>query len=289
MKKISLLIIALTFFGSLSAQVNFSRLNSEFDSLKRTTIYGHNQKAGKYYDIRGFKMYCETYGTGKPLLLIHGNGASIADFVKQIPFFSKNYKVIAVDSRAHGKSIDKSDSLSYGMMADDFAALLTAMHLDSVYVLGWSDGGINGLLLAIRHPEKVRKLAITGANLQPDSSAISPKEYLSTYQTYDMLRKKFLENKPKSPLDSTVFKYMKLLIEQPHIPLSDLHKISVPALVIGGDHDIILPAHTLMIFQNIPKSFLWILPDSGHATLVYYADEFNRKVNEFFSGHTSTH
>ncbi len=114
-------------------------------------------------------MYTEVYGAGKPLLLIHGNGGSMSAFRKNIPYFSKRYKVIAVDSRAQGKTIDNNDSLSFEMMADDFAALLDAMHIDSAYVIGWSDGGINALLLALRHPEKVIRLVSTGANMTPDS------------------------------------------------------------------------------------------------------------------------
>src|SRR4051812_35934789 len=86
--------------------------------------YGNNKSSGKFYDIRGFKMYAETYGSGQPLLIIHGNGGSIANFVYQIPFFEKKYKVIIADSRAQGKSKDDKDSLSYEMMADDLSALL---------------------------------------------------------------------------------------------------------------------------------------------------------------------
>ena len=127
--------------------------------------YGDNPAAGKYYSIRGIKMYCEIYGSGKPLLMIHGNGGSIKAFENNIPYFAKKYKVIAVDSRSQGKSEDNKDSLSFEMMADDFAVLLDTLHVDSAYVIGWSDGGINALLLAMRHPEKVIKLVSTGANL----------------------------------------------------------------------------------------------------------------------------
>jgi pimeloyl-ACP methyl ester carboxylesterase len=139
----------------------------------QTIDYGNNSSAGKYYNIRGIKMYCEIYGSGKPLLMIHGNGGSIKAFYKTIPYFAKKYKVIAVDSRSQGKSEDDKDSLSFEMMADDFAALLDALHIDSTYVIGWSDGGINALLLAIRHPGKVIKLAATGANITPDSTAFA--------------------------------------------------------------------------------------------------------------------
>src|SRR5947208_17034872 len=99
-------------------------------SQQTNAAYGDNSAAGKYYNIRGFKMYCEIYGEGKPLLMIHGNGGSIKAFSKNIPYFSKKYKVIVVDSRAHGKSTDPRDSLSFEMMADDFAALLDTLHVD---------------------------------------------------------------------------------------------------------------------------------------------------------------
>ena len=134
--------------------------------------FGDNPAAGKYYDIDGFKMYCEIYGTGKPVLLIHGNGGSINAFKHNIPFFSEKYQVIAADSRAQGKSKDSGSALTFEMMADDEAALLNTLHIDSAYVIGWSDGGIVALLLAMRHPEKVIKLAATGANIQPDASAL---------------------------------------------------------------------------------------------------------------------
>lgn len=239
--------------------------------------YGNNSKVGQYADIRGFKMYYETYGTGEPLLIIHGNGGSIKEFNFQIPYFEKKYKVILADSRAQGKSADGGDSLSYEMMADDLNALLDALHLDSCYVIGWSDGGINGLLLAMRHPDKVKKLAVTGANLWPDETAIDPFFYLGSEHAYDSiaLLPQTLKNKRE-------LKLMNLLAHQPHISTAQLQGIKCPTLVIGGDHDIILPRHTMLIAESIPKSYLWILPNSGHSTLIYNSDTFNKTVQEFF-------
>ena len=101
---------------------------SLFSQQQKKTLplvkYGSNAKAGKYIVTRGIKIYYETYGKGQPLLMIHGNGGSIAHFKYQIPYFEKYYKVIAADSRAQGKSVDKGDSLTYNMMADDLSALL---------------------------------------------------------------------------------------------------------------------------------------------------------------------
>jgi pimeloyl-ACP methyl ester carboxylesterase len=241
--------------------------------------YGNNPAAGKYFDVRGIKIYCEVYGTGKPLLMIHGNGGDISVFSKNIGYFSRHYKVIIPDSRAHGKSRDEGDSLSFEMMADDLAALLTSLHVDSSYVIGWSDGGINALLLAIRHPEKVLKLASTGANLWPDSTAILPSLWKNE-------RKEFLRGKatpPATPAEKNQRKIFLLDWYQPNIPLTALHRIQCPSLIISGDHDVIRLAHTLLIFQHIKKAYLWVLPDSGHATLIDHSDEFNKKVDAFFS------
>jgi pimeloyl-ACP methyl ester carboxylesterase len=262
----------------------FSQENMEqqFAGLTKNTTgipYGNNEKTGKFYSFRGFSMYAETYGSGQPLLIIHGNGGSIANFSHQIPYFSKKYKVIVADSRAQGRSADKSDSLSYEMMADDYAALLDAMKIDSAFVIGWSDGGINGLLLAMRHPEKVKKLAVTGANLWPDTSAIFSDVEELIMPAYTELKDK----QDKTPKQKEAWKLLRLLVEEPQIALNDLQKIAVPALVIGGDHDVIKPQHTLLIAENIPQSYLWILPGSGHSTPIMHKEEFNKKIDEFFS------
>lgn len=240
----------------LSAQIDVSKLEKEYVQLLEKSSYGNNSKAGTYYDVNGIKMYCETYGQGQPLLLIHGNGGSIVDFSKQIPFFSKHYKVIVADSRAQGKSIDKGDSLTYEMMADDYAELLHKMKIDSAFVIGWSDGGINGLLLSMRHPEKVRKLIVTGANLRADTTAIQTDVFKRVSDNYLKFKEQFAIKKDKTDLDYLVLKLKKLLNEQPNIPTKALQNIKAPVLVVGGDNDVIKPEHTLEIFRNIPKCLL---------------------------------
>lgn len=267
-------------FTSIHAQ-DITKIRQQVDKDISDTLhipYGNNKKAGKYYNIRGFKMYTEVYGQGQPLLIIHGNGGSIRDFLYQVPYFSKKYKVILADSRSQGKSEDRGDSLTYEMMADDYAALLDAMKIDSAYVIGWSDGGINTLLLAMRHPEKVKKLAVTGANLVPDTTAVPKEVWALVKPSYYMLKAK----KNKTYEDSIGFKLLRLLVDQPHISTEDLHKIKCPALVIGGDNDVIKPEHTLLIWKNLPNAYLWILPNSGHSTPHVYKDEFNKNVDRFF-------
>ncbi len=240
--------------------------------------YGNNPSAGKYYKVRGINFYTEQYGNGKPLLMIHGNGGAIKSMATIIPYFSERYKVIAVDSRAHGKSIDPGDSLSFEMMADDNAALLEQMHIDAAYIIGWSDGGIVALELAMKHPNKVIKLASTGANLWPDSTALLPSLWKEEMSHYDLYKSKiFTTAKEKND-----WKIFMLDWVQPNIPLSALQSILCPSLIISGDHDLINLEHTIKIYQGIPKAYLWILPNSGHATLIEHADEFSKKVDDFF-------
>lgn len=240
--------------------------------------YGNNPKAGKYCAVNGIKLYVEEYGAGKPLLLIHGNGGSIEAFSKTIPYFARKRRVIAVDSRAHGKSVDPGDSLSFEMMADDFAALLTTLKLDSVDVIGWSDGGINALLLAMRHPKKVRRLVSTGANLTPDSTALIP-------SGWKQMQKAYADNKNNvrtTAKENNDWKVFVLDVLQPNVPFNALQAIRCPALIVAGDRDVIVTQHTVSIQQHMSNAQLWILPNSGHATLIDYADEFNHKVEAFF-------
>lgn len=267
MKTLALLLSLLVFNASLVAQ-----------SVRDSTKLGTNAAAGHFVKIRGFNMYYEVYGKGEPLLIIHGNGGSMAHFAGQVPFFAKKYQVILADSRSQGQSVDDSDSLSFEMMADDLNALLDHLKLDSCYVIGWSDGGINALLLAMRHPKKVKKLASTGANLWPDTTAIFPWLHNMVKHAHDSIARL-----PKTPQQNNQRKLLRILAYEPHIKTADLKKIQCPALIIAGDHDVIKTGHTVLIAESIPKSYLWILPNSGHSTPIIYRDDFNRVIMDFFS------
>ncbi|MEO6993370.1 MAG: alpha/beta hydrolase [Lacunisphaera sp.] len=241
--------------------------------------YGDNAAAGKYYDIRGFKMYCETYGIGRPVLMIHGNGGSIAAFKDNIAYFAAKYRVIVADSRSQGRSRDGGAALTFEMMADDYAALLDALHIKSADVIGWSDGGITALLLAMRHPEKVSRLAASGANLRPDASAFSP----GLWATWEQ---QFIRDKDKvwpTEKEKNDWKLFLLDWREPHIPDAALQSVQCPALIICGDHDMIALEHTVEIYHSLPHAALWVVPHSGHATLMEHADEFNRTVDGFFT------
>jgi pimeloyl-ACP methyl ester carboxylesterase len=130
----------------------------------------------------------------------------------------------------------------------------------------------------MRHPEKVIKLAATGANLWPDASAFAPGLWEKEKKHYDAEKNK-LRTTEKERND---WKLFLLDWNEPHIALSDLHSVHCPSLIICGDHDAISIEHTVQIFQNLPQGALWVVPNSGHATLIEHADDFNRLVDGFF-------
>ena len=224
------------------------------------------------------KLYYEVYGAGEPILLVHGNGGSIGDFKAQIDYFRKNYKVIAMDSRDQGKSGDSLDKITYERMTDDLAALLDHLNSEPVNVLGWSDGGIEALLLGIRHPTRVKKIAAMAANLNPSEQAIYPEEFAAFKSMLDSMPVAAKE----TPEGKRELKVAQMLFDEPHIEANALEAIIAPTLVLASDHDAIRDEHTLEIYHHLPNSQLCIFPDATH--MIPYDDprRFNATVDRFF-------
>ena len=164
-------------------------------------------------------------------------------------------------------------------MAEDTNALLDHLMLRQVEVLGWSDGGIIGLLLTIRHPAKVSMLAVMGANLQPEAAYQWALNDL--VRVRDRGTKQLANSKDPRPLQLRA-QLLDLLEHQPHIPLSDLVNIKVPTLVMAADRDVIRDEHTLSMFHAIPKSQLAIFPGATHMIPEQDPARLNRTVLDFF-------
>jgi pimeloyl-ACP methyl ester carboxylesterase len=218
------------------------------------------------------------YGQGEPLLIIHGNGGSIGTLAAQIAFFRSRYRVIAMDSRDQGNSGDSPGRITYEKMTDDLAALLDHLKTGPVDVLGWSDGGIEALLLGIRHPAKVKKIAAMAANLNPSTNAVYP-------ETWAMART-MIEAIPAAEQDTPqgrrAIKVTSMMFEEPNIAPSALEAISAPTLVLASDHDLIRDEHTLDIFHHVPNSQLCIFPGATHMVPYDAPALFNATVERFF-------
>ncbi len=240
--------------------------------------YGANPAAGRTFTHDGVRLYYEVYGTGEPLLVVHGNGSSIGELAAQIEHFRRHYRVIAMDSRDHGRSADSPDAITYEKMTDDLAALLDHLHAGPVNVLGWSDGGIEALLLGIRHPAKVKKIAAMAANLDPGDGAISP----DVIAWAKGMMASMPESARSTPEGKRELKVTQMLFDEPHIDPKSLDAIEAPTLVLAADHDLIRDEHTLEIYHHLPNAQLCIFPNATH--MIPYDDPalFNATVERFF-------
>jgi pimeloyl-ACP methyl ester carboxylesterase len=243
------------------------------NAQQETTIkYGDNKEAGGYKEINGIKMYYEIYGSGKPLVLLHGSGGSIRNAKPKIDYFKHYFKVIAIDSRAHGKSFDSTtNNLTYEQMAYDIKVLLDSLNIDSAYVSGQSDGGILGLLIAINYSNKISKLSAYGANIFPGKKAI-----------FDEIDNLVLDTL-KATKNFNTRRLYSLLAYQPNITEKDLKKIKCPVLIMSGDRDAIRLEHSIKMFNNIPNSNLFVMPGATHFGSIEKPELFNLVLLDFFN------
>lgn len=237
--------------------------------------YGTNPEAGEYATVNGIRLYYETYGQGEPLLLLHGNSQNIKEYTQQIDYFKDKYRVIAVDTRGHGRSATDTTRYTYHLFAKDMKVLLDHLKLDSVNILGWSDGGNTGLIMAMQYPRKVKKLAIMGANVFINKDAVQS----MVFTGIDRLLKELATD--SSAKARTQTRLLHLLLEEPNMRFEDLTAIHCPVLVMAGENDLILDKHTRSIAQHIKRSQLVIFPQGSHYMPQENPAIFNKTVLEF--------
>jgi pimeloyl-ACP methyl ester carboxylesterase len=238
--------------------------------------YGKNPLAEGRVKLKDAEIYYETYGSGEPLLLLHGNSQSIRAFSYQIGDFSKKFRVIAVDSRGQGKSTDETTGpLSYDLFADDMRQLLDSLHIKKTNILGWSDGGNTGLIMAIKYPQYVNKLAVMGANLFPTNEAVHDSVLTEVKAGLANLQTK---SDATSKMEVRLFT---LLLKEPHLTFDELKTIKAPTLIMAGEHDLILDSHTRAIAAAIPKAKLVIFTGATHYAPLEIPKWFNQTVIGF--------
>lgn len=244
-----------------------------------TPTYACAADPGQTFSHDGVELFYVVYGTGAPLLLIHGNGGSHRDLYPQLVYFQQRYQVIAMDSRDQGRSGDSSGELTYEKMAGDLVALIDHLGVGPVDVIGWSDGAIQALLLGIHHPTKVKKLVAMAANLNPGDGALHP-------DTLAAIRG-MMEARPETEADTAAhrreLRVTNLMLGHPNIPVEALSAITAPTLVLAGDQDLILDQHTVEIFQHLPNAELGIFPGATHLVPFDDPELFNTTVQRFLS------
>ncbi len=243
---------------------------------------------GRYATVNGAEIYYEIHGEGKPLLLLHGGLASSGSFYRQIPALAEHYQVVAVDSRGHGRSSDNGDSLSYVQMSQDMTALLNQLKFNEVVVVGWSDGGIIGLDLAMKHPQLVNKLVVIGSNYHHDGLSEKAIAELQESKADDeglALVRSFYQGLSPTPDQWPVFlaKILEMWSTQPAYSIEQLNTIEAPTLVMVGERDDIKLAHTKAMAAAIPRSQLLIIPDASHLVPLEKPEEVNRAILSFLA------
>jgi len=265
---------------SLTTDRSFSGKQSlliDNSSLQLAPTLGNNKDVGKYMEVNGVKLYYEVYGKGEPLLLLHGNNASMGSFNKQLEALSEHYTVIALDSRGQGKSTANDTKITYELMSADVNSFLEKMNLKKVNVLGWSDGGNIAVILGMDHPDKVNKMAIMGTVLFNNESAV-------TSETNNLIRKQVKEMEAAGVSKASMdYRLKVLLLTEPNINPDALQKIQAPTLVMAGEHDVVKEKHTKLIAEKIPKSELLIFKGADHEAPEKIAPVFNKAVLDFFS------
>lgn len=213
-------------------------------------------------------------GAGPPLLLLHGNGEDGSYFKHQMDFFSKSHTVYAIDTRGHGKSPRGTAPFTIAQFAEDLLDFMDSESITQANILGFSDGGNIALTFALAHPERVDRLVLNGANLDP--SGVKPGIQIPIVLGYK-LASLFAKRDPKAKAHAEM---LGLMVNHPHIDPAALEGLHVPTLVIAGTRDMIKDSHTVLIANSLPNSRLEVIA-GDHFIAAKNPDAFNEAVARF--------
>lgn len=237
--------------------------------------------------VNGVRLYFARFGTGYPVLLLHGGLANSNYWGAVIPrLVARHFEVIVLDSRGHGRSTRNVQPYSYGLMAEDVLAFLDYLKLKQVDLVGWSDGGIIGLDLAMHHPDRLHRLAVYGANSDPSGvrEGIDVNPVFGAY--LERTRREYMKLSP-TPKDYGRFlaQIQTMWAKEPRYAQADLASIRTPTLVFDGAHDeAIKREHTEYLARIIPGARLMILDDVSHFGMIQDPSRFAATVCDFLTG-----
>ena len=253
--------------------------------------------SGRLYDVPGGKLYTQIFGRGPPILFLHGGTVFFDNnFEHQRDYFASYRTVIGIDQRGRGHSPDSPGPFSYKQMAEDTAAVIAQLGVGPVDIVGHSDGGNIGLILARDHPQLVGRLVVSGADLRPGLSPEelqrrrqwSPEQIQEKVRALDAtfppwFRHDYEKVSPDGPDHwmTIVAKLYRLWSEPDLITPEELKRITIPVLVVAGDHDFVSIEETVEIYRGLPRGQLMILPATGHGTFILRPDLSNLAIREF--------
>ncbi len=219
-------------------------------------------------------LYYQEKGNNEPFILLHGNGEDGSYFKNQINYFSDRYRVIALDTRGHGKSPRGTKPFTIEQFSCDLYDFMTSLEIPNAVILGFSDGANIAIKFAMKYPSKVKALILNGGNLNP--KGVKRTIQIPIEIGYK-IAKQFASKSPNAKQNAEM---LGLMVNEPNIELDELSKITVPTLVICGSRDMIKESHTKKIAENIPNAKLSIIKGNHFIANKRYI-AFNKEVEDF--------
>ena len=247
------------------------------------------QTSKEYFPIRKSKVYFETAGRGDPALLLHGGFGSNDDFASQIPKLARHFKVVAFERPGHGHTKDTDEPFSFSIMSGYTVDFIKSLNLGPVNLIGWSDGAIISLYVALSRPDLVKRIVSIGGSFDAKAQPADAVEWIRRLtpdlfrKTMPLLANRYDRVSPDGPGHFPVIleKTKRLWLLEPNLSPSDLAKITAPTLVMAGDRDAVTAEHTLELFRSIKKSELCIIPGATHFLLSEKPEVANRVIIDF--------
>lgn len=230
----------------------------------------HNSGANIFYS-----EYFPADPQAPTLILLHGNGEDHTYFVKQIPAFSPHFRLVLMDTRGQGQSTGGDGELNFSVFAADLLALMDHLQIAKAHLLGFSDGGNLALTFALAHPERVQSLILNGANLNPGGVKLSTQLPIVLGYGCCRLLSPFSH---KARQNGAV---LGLMVNHPHIPPQALAALTMPALVIVGERDMIRDRHSQLIARSLPNAQFVRIPGGDHFCASKCPEVFNHAVLSF--------
>jgi pimeloyl-ACP methyl ester carboxylesterase len=267
------------------ALANFAHAEDRWMAIPEPPAMPQAAESG-YAPVNGIQMYYAVYGAGDPVLLIHGGLGHADIWANQVIELAKTHKVIVADSRGHGRSTRDEKPFGYHLMASDYLALLDFLKVDKTALVGWSDGGIIGLDIAMSNPERLTKLFAQAANVTVDGvdPAVATNATFGAY--IERMGKDYAKfSKTPDQYNAFVEQISKMWASEPAWTKEQLATIKTPTAIVLGDHDeAITRAHTDYMAASIPGAKLIILKDASHFAMLQDPAGYTKAVLDFLGG-----
>ena len=250
---------------------------------------------GEYVDVDGLKTWFDSWGSGPPLVLLHGGFGSNAAWEPQAPALAEHFGVVAPERRGHGHTPDAPGPITYELMTRDTIGFIEAVVRGPAHLVGWSDGGNVALMVAIERPDLVSKLVAISANF--DVSGVVPEmEEAARSMTADgpelaFPRSEYGSISPDGPEHWPVVfeKVKRMVMSEPTLDPKELESITAPTLVVAADDDLVRLEHTIELYRSIPGAQLAIVPGASHMVVLEKPDVVSGLILDFPTGRPHSH